>query len=717
MIPALSLALTRPAPGLSRLVPMIIAAIFHASGAGAQIVDVRSGEHPGFSRLVLDIGADRDWTLAGSGRTQVLTLDPPVAGFSTATVFDLIPRDRLAGLEAGETLTLSLACDCAVTAERYRDRYLILDIAVSETVAAPPADPPPPTPEPATAQAASAGLPDLTELLTAAPPFPRPPRPAGAPPQDPAPPPVDMAEAARLMSEQLARAAASGLLLAAPGRPLSDADPSDPPPAPEAAAPSPSAPTPPQEVTPRPDPGLPLRAATALDLVRVAPGLEALTGPALACPGDPLPLRDWSRGLGLAHDLGLLRQGVFDARDRLDPEGVLTLARHYLYHGFGAEAAHWLTQLEDPPLDLLAIAAIVDDTEGPAFQPAADPLGCSDDHLLWRYLGDALGDLAPSDELADRVQRAAAALPAILRDQIAPRVARRLLADGFPGQARNLRDMLERGGRLPDVQMLALDLDLGFAAGGDPDVTTAIDRALRDDAADPAGLMAQALRFGRETGAPADPLRLDAAEALLRENGIAASTAALWSEVLLARAAEGRIDRALSLLSAAGALPHPARQEALTSLVADRVAAGDSAALLVLARSHGAQWQATGSEAGRARVAAMAQLRALGLTEAAGALAAGQPMLILPARPADRPEPQEALQTAWVLGEWSRVAEQAQAPHAALARRLQDAEAPTVLAPDAPPDLSRLVARLADSRALRDEIAALLASPDPRVAP
>ena len=231
--------------------------------AAAQTVPVRSGEHAGFSRLVLDIGAERDWRLEGEGESRRLVLDPPVAGFATDGVFELIPRDRLAGLVAGEGLELRLACPCPVEATRYQARYLVIDIrdpvpgAITEDVT---------EVRQAERLAAAERLPDMTRLLTGArvgsgraghPDRPWRRRPRPRPPAGN----VDLETAARLMAEQLARAAASGLLDAAPGRPMTECR----------TRGRPRRPTPTPTAVPVPtcreahSPALPLRAGTAFD--------------------------------------------------------------------------------------------------------------------------------------------------------------------------------------------------------------------------------------------------------------------------------------------------------------------------------------------------------------------------------------------------------------------------------------------------------------------
>jgi len=698
----------------------VLALLLTAGLALSQTIAVQSGEHAGFTRLVLDIGAGRDWSLSGEGETRQLALDPPVEGFAIARVFDLIPRTRLAALEAGEALTLMLACPCDIRATRHRERYLILDIAEADPAPAPDGRPAASEAETVRRQAAAESLPDMTRLLTGAGPAPAEPASQPRAPVTPTatdPGEIDMAEAARIMAEQLARAAASGLLEAAPGRPMSDADPipaaeiEPPEPAPDPVVLQPR--TPPDLAEPAPPArGAPLRAETALDAalhraLRAGPQRNQL-----GCAGVELSLRDWSAGDAVQHGLGALRLALHDDRDQLQRDAALALARHYLAFGFGAEAAHWLGQIDMPPPDLMVIAALVDARDGPHFPPEPDPLICSEEELLWRYLDGALGAHPLSEEDAGRLQRATAALPIALRDQIAPRIARRLQADGHPLAARNLRDVLQRGGRLSQGAMVQLDRDLGFARAGDAATGAALEEALRVDGADPVGAMTHALAFDRESGLPGSEIRLDAAEALLREHGLGPETGALWQEVVLAHAGTGALDRIVEMLAAADAFPEERRDAALTALISDRVAAQDIATLYLLARLHGASWRAEGSEAGRARVGAIAQLREAGLGDAAERLRAGQRLLILPARPGGAPNAGDALRSAWQGGDWAGLAAAADGPHRGIARRMLAAEAEGSAA--IPMELPALAARIADSRDLRAEVAGLLAAPAPR---
>jgi len=697
---------------LSLIGPLIL----WAAQVAAQGVSVQSGEHETFTRLVLDIGPDRSWTLVEEADGHRLSLDPVAADYDLLDVFRTIPRERLSDLRVVDSdLILDLACDCPIRTERFQQRYLVIDVLDI------PADAPraetAPIVEPGVGLAnnprSQAELPDLMELVLSDPPAPH--MNNAVRPSDPTPPPaIDIAEAALIMAEQLARATASGLLESESGRPFSDADPlGEDTPRDEgenrSAEPDNAAPMSPD--LPPDWPNVPLRAETAIDAA-----MEQALAPQpqqnrLSCSGRPMGIADWHTGGPFGPAIGQLRRHLFDDRDRLDRNAATDLARHYLYYGFGAEARYWLTRADTAPEDLLILASLVDDTEGPRFPAISDPIICSEDELLWRYLSGALTPEMIGEE-ASRLQRATAALPTPLRDHLAPRIARRLAADGYPEAARNLRDMLLRGGRLPPNEVLQLDRDLGITRpGGLPAMRSAMTRAVRDDGGDPVGIMAHALAFDREVGTAPEVTHLGAAEALLREYGINPNTTALWQEVVLAHSARGDIGATLALLSLQG-IAEQDRGATLTILFAERLAEGDTAGLFVLAYAHGPDWRAEGSAAGRARAGTIDHLRQAGLYSAADRLRSGQRPLILPAGPPASDAASEDV--LWHSGTWADVAQQTEGVHRAIAARM-DAR-PTGNNPEQgadPPNLARLNDRVRDSRTLREEVTRLLSAPHP----
>lgn len=759
-----------------------------AAAASAQLLPVRTGEHDGFTRIVIPIERDRDWSLQGEGVSRRLLLSPDAEGFDLSRSYDLIPRSRVAALEElPDGLEIRLGCDCGVTAFRYQERYLVIDVADAAPEARPDSARPVTAPVPegradatdrARTRAAAAALPNLARLLTggsdAAPQ--RAPAAAAAapPPATPADMPASAAaesqleEAAHLMAEQLARAAAAGLLDTAPDQPLSSADPV---PAVEPATPDPTAPdgepAAPEESAalpapprPRPHPRAPrastddtasqraqerdpmddfavavrpdaradeapppaVRARTAFDIA-ARPGPDPDAGrERLACTGNAPGIAGWSAGGGVQAGLGPLRRAVFDARDRLIESAAIDLARHYLYYGFGAEAVFWLSQLEQPPADLLALGQLADGTDDPAFPAMRDPAACSDEEFLLRYLAGAV-DAPPTRGEADRLQLAFSALPPPLRGRLGPGFARRLAGDGRREAAMNVRDILELSQHVPRDEILALDLDLGFAMP--PQGTrAALDEALRDDGATPARTMTQALAFDRRENRRPDPQRLTAADALLRETPAGPESDRLWREIAVARAALGQVDTAIGMIEDGRDREPAVRQEAIGDLVANRLQAEDTAALALLAHLYGPVWTASGSGPGRVRVAAAEHLRRAGLVASAAAMETHGAGLALPRR-SDPPAEAPAENAAWSAGAWAEAAELSTGVRAEIARRMAARSPEGSLGPSPPDlvagaaragaaravDLDTLSARVADSRALREAVSAVLETP------
>jgi len=752
---------------------MALAILVGAEAAVAQTLAVQTGEHDGFTRIVIRIGEDRQWQLDRSDGAARLSVTPAIDGFDLSGSFDLIQRTRISDLRSEDgALSIRLACPCPVSSFRYLERFLVIDVSDAPDGAAPP-----PSADPLAAgstngdgidarrarerAAAAAALPDLASLLTGgATVLSRrdsedPARTDPQPPQDP-PPPVaavgtDLEEAARIMAEQLARAAAAGLLSAAADAPVAFADPlaaasaprgdgqPDPgptgvpesdglpvdPPAVSSLAPTLRAP----EVAPAPvqqgpglatsaatgtafrtAPELPLRALTALDLAVGTRPDPATPTPPLSCTGEALGMDEWSASDDFASGLGALRLDLFDDRDHVVEAATLDLIRHYLSHGFGAEARFWLDRIGAPPPELLSLAALVEGRPEATYRNVLDAAACSDEEFLLRYLGGATRTPLTEGQ-TNRAQRGFSILPRPLQDLFGPNLARLLAADGHAAPARNIRDALHRSGRVPQASLLALDLDIGIEMETDI-ARQALDVALRDDGAAPAATMIHALALDRAEGRRTEAARVTAAEALLRETPPGADADSLWREIVAAQARLGRIDGTISMLEAGRDTRPGVWQAAVTDTLADRLQHDDGAALLLMAHLFGPDWTAAGSQAGRIRMATARRLQASGLEAAAQRILDNGPGLILP-QTAAAATPSGRQDTLWARADWTDVARGLSGPHGDLASRMARREA----TPDQTPsrdegiDLDTLAAQVADSAALRSTVSAVLATP------
>ena len=707
---------------------------FCATAAAAQNIRVQSGDHPGFTRLVFLIGANREWELnQQNGQSWALDLSPPVEGFDTSQTFDLIQRNRLTELLVEDGLTLNLACNCQVSAFRHQGQYLVIDIAdpdrdvelVGEEELA--------SQEGLEEQVpARAALPDLAALLLSPEQFPEvaTPAPAAAEIDDARPPPTplpnpDLAEAAEIMAEQLARAAAAGLLDASLGQPQTFADP----------VPSQSGETPIEETStavdhPTASPHPPHVAGNVAQTAPPFDEAQVVTITALdaaipqttvlitdraqeSCSGAAFNVREWSDSVSFEQGIGELRLALYDDRDELIDDGAEALARYYLYFGFGAEARYWLRQTSAPSEDLLAIADIVDGGSTDFFGSISASDDCSQGELLWRYIAGAL-EVALNETDARAIQRAYAELPRNLRDQLGPQIARALHADQQEATARNIRDILHRGGRIAEAELRLLDLDIGIPMPGTvAETRQAFSDLLMHNGSDRTSTMAQALAFDRAAGILPSPERLTAAEALLREAGDGSETNSLWQELLLGHASLGNLDAALRMLSETNR-SGSAQADALTELISNRVAVGDTAGLLVLSYSFGSNWRPEGSAAGRAQVSAVAMLREAGLYNAAQILRDVRRPLILPATESESAEAVDPVLDAWVNEDWSHLATVGSGVHRELAMRMTARPDSSEAREAQPENLARLNSIVTDSRALRSTIETLLLQPTPQ---
>ncbi|PTX57565.1 hypothetical protein C8N43_2235 [Litoreibacter ponti] len=90
---------------------------------------VKSGEHETFSRLVIYSGANTSWSESRDGTTFRVTLEDFSEGFDLDEVFELIPRTRIAEIDATDgELVIRLGCDCTTSIEPIERVGLLIDI-------------------------------------------------------------------------------------------------------------------------------------------------------------------------------------------------------------------------------------------------------------------------------------------------------------------------------------------------------------------------------------------------------------------------------------------------------------------------------------------------------------------------------------------------------------------------------------------------------------
>ena len=538
---------------MMRGLSMLLCIALLATAARAQQVTVRSGEHDGFSRLVIGLPERVPWSLERLGNDRILRLDRAGLKFETDTVFDLIPRTRLVSLgqvdgNARSALRLTLDCGCTVEGFWYGASFLVLDIR----------DPAPD--QSGEDQTAQSGLPPLTNLwkdlatarrslagalaakrlgnhVLARPDTQGPRRSAAAK--------AIAGSRARLLRE-LGRAAAFGLV-----------SPRRRPPQPGAAADHSvekarreSEPSPPDTPV-RPD-ALSLTARSGLDDSIVGTSFSDTVAPdgRLCLSATALAPGAWGGTGPFAAEIGALRLGLSAERDRTDPEVALTLARRYLHYGFGAEAAKTLALVDPDRREaaiLGALATVMDTGHAPSGSILAGQLTCEGPAALWSALSYAsLPENVAIDD--DAVLRGLSALPRHLRDHLGPVLSRRFLASGRKPTADRIRRLLARDGQEepPAARLAGAELDLaeGRQAQADAKLEEVVDS--NGETAPEALLRRIEARLADGRGIPPEMAQLAGAFAQEhRDNPVGPDLAQAY---VVATAAAGDFDTAFSEL-------------------------------------------------------------------------------------------------------------------------------------------------------------------------
>ncbi len=116
---------------MTRLILMLSLFFVTTASAHAQVIAVKSGEHDGFTRLVLELGHPRQWTLGRTLDGYGLRLSGPAQRFDLSKAFSLIDRKRLASIwvdPESNDLLFGLGCACHAIPFEFRPDVLVIDI-------------------------------------------------------------------------------------------------------------------------------------------------------------------------------------------------------------------------------------------------------------------------------------------------------------------------------------------------------------------------------------------------------------------------------------------------------------------------------------------------------------------------------------------------------------------------------------------------------------
>ncbi|QYX57087.1 hypothetical protein K1T73_01330 [Roseovarius sp. SCSIO 43702] len=452
----------------------LLAFLLIATGgmATSQTVEVRSGAHRDFTRLVLHLPRRVSFTLARVQDHHRLEFDGTTFDFNTANVFDRIDRSRISSvmaLDDSRGLALRLSCDCVLETAWVGQAMLALDIRDTAGGTPRPSDPGSDdparfsTPLPAIvpdlpANASSLVVRGLEPALEAM-------SPAPASLGSPQPAQPDLLGIEGALVREIARASGQGLLTIASdkgaietptGREVPGAAVSATPPGTDAGADS--------------APGH-VRMSVAVDDDpddRPQPGDGVATGE--ECPDATLvDLPGWGGSGAFSEQIAAQRALITAEFDRVDEEEALALARLYLHFGFGVEARHVLRYAEatGPQARILAdMGEILESGHVVGPSPLKARSDCGSDVAFWSVLADdPFPREAPINEAA--VLQTFHALPPQLMDYLGPILAQRLSAAGRDDLARRLLRRLDHTPALPTGHESLLRADLE----SDPEAT------------------------------------------------------------------------------------------------------------------------------------------------------------------------------------------------------------------------------------------------------
>lgn len=515
--------------------------------AQAEAVRVSGGEHGDFTRLVIEYPGPVEWKVGRTADGYALRLTEAGVSYDLSKAFDLIGKDRLAGLwvepDSG-ALHLGIGCACFAIPFEFRPGTLVIDIRPGAPPKGSSFEEPlesggevaltqPPVPRPASKPEIVAPEP------TTAPPEPEaaPPEPQTAPsaetydwtagfstnPQDRADSPgpqlaldlskpgeakPDLEPLRQSLIEELSRGASQGIVDMAKPRKS---------PEPETAG---------AEAA---DESVDLRLGEAPNLVIRQKGEkpEALSAKGVECVEDEkLNLAEWAEEGPIAEQFGPKLSGLTGEFDRPDPEAVGRAVRFYLNLGFGAEARSILrafpTEQEDEAV-WLSMARILDGEEDP------DPVfsgmaACDTSAALWAVLADPEVLTVGQVEKA-AILRAFSALPIYLRQQLGPTMVDRFLAMKDFVTATALRDAVLRGTSEPGPEIELMEAAIEKASGS------------------PAASEARLEELTSQSG-PTTPAALSALVIQLAEHGQAVSFAQVQAMEEYSKEREGSEDHA-----------------------------------------------------------------------------------------------------------------------------------------------------------------------------
>lgn len=621
---------------MRRLIAIVLVSCLPAI-AVAQTARVTSGDHDGFSRLVIELPGQTPWQFGRQSDGYAFVVSPATVEFDLAAVFDVIGRNRLASVSAKSVsgmLHIGLACACHAIPFEFRPGVIVIDFrdgpppdgssfelpldATTGTTA-----PRRPKPRPLAVLAAAAQTP-IAEMSQTVP-APRADDPVvdaltpqphtgstWVPSSLPVPPELTSTE------PRNPSAAATG---AETAYDWVTADPDVAPGNTEAAPGEPFVvgPQTPSLSALRDDllmqlgrgaargvidlatsdarhastaPGDNEQAALSQVMLNPFPGMHAtaandadpdLTGDGTRCIGDAdLDLALWGRPGPVAVELSAVTSGLVGEFDTVNAETLVSATKYYLHLGFGAEATHLLdafpqSEMAHETRIWHALGALVDGRTNPD-GPFASMLPCDTAAAMWAVL--ATDTLRSSDKIGtDAVLRSFSALPLHLRLSLGPALADRFLAIGRDDVVRALRDSIRRAPALHGTEADLIDADMHLVKGA-PSAAADLAQGVIDGAGPgvPKAMLAL-VTANLAQGIPIDTQTTDALSSLVREHQGSTLEQPLVRALILGLSSNGDATTAAAMLQ-----DNPAAEAEFWTVLADLGSDSDLLELAVVAQ-------------------------------------------------------------------------------------------------------------------------------------
>ena len=349
---------------LAAFCALILSTIAHAES-----VEVRSGRHDGFTRLILELPERVDFKITNEAEEAHISFADQTLTFDTSPVFRRIGRERIADIGPGDrpaSLRIEFGCDCEVTSFWHEKSLLVLDVKKAETrrdtaeLAPEETLMPPPVVTRPRVSLQREEIPVFEALSLPQPAFPT----AGnagendtageALPIPDMPDEVTIAEARDRLLEQLSRAASQGLL-----SPRRDFDPRIKPETEEKSD---------QSEEDRNQVGSHVSEITPLDHVNLQAQssidrdfLDTLENRARQVLGNVcledelLDAGSWGTDAPFAQQVGPKRIALMEEFDKPNQATTRELAKLYLFFGFGEEALQLISLLPDDTQERLDV--------------------------------------------------------------------------------------------------------------------------------------------------------------------------------------------------------------------------------------------------------------------------------------------------------------------------------------------------------------------------